>query len=476
MKIATTKKLKGKIPLLTKLITLCSLLTVMYFLNNCKKEEPTTKNPIIVTASISNISTNSAVSGGNITSDGGGTIIAKGIVWSTITSPTISLSTKSLDGTGIGIFSSNLNGLSIATKYFVRAYATNSSGTAYGDEITFTTSSDLPTLTSNPITNITSTTASGGGTISSDGGGTITTRGIVWSTGTFPTISLTTKTADGTGIGNFSSNLTGLSLGTKYYVRSYAINSAGTAYGNEISFTTAADGITAPPSFLNLNSFYKKYLNASGIPIISSDKVPDLALYNAQRVVNKMVTFRSDVLLKLIENNFRVAIIATTEVITDTPENSDLYTAFPGTDWNKNRGLTGSYPLRPITVSSEENALCSVSDPYSNEDILIHETAHGIHLNGIRLVDITIDAELQQAFNDAKDKGLWINTYAGSNYIEYFAEGVQDWFNVNAEAIPTNGVHNQINTRDELKNYDLTLYNIIKRYFTDDNEIVSCHQ
>lgn len=337
----------------------------------------------------------------------------------------------------------------------------------------------LPTVTTKSISTITSISASSGGTIVSDGGAAITARGIVWSTSTTPTISLTTKTSDGSGIGSFTSSLTELTPPTKYYVRAYATNAAGTAYGNEVSFTftASADGITSPPTSLNLNAFYKKYIDASGIPIISSDKVSDQALLNVRKVVNKMVSLRSDVLAKLVENKIRVGIMAKSEVTTNMPEHSDLNIAFPGTNWNKYRGL-GATIVRPLASCAEENVMCYGlgSDPYYNEDILIHEFSHGIHQLGIKYVDTDIDIELQQAFNSAIANGLWIDTYAGSNYIEYFAEGVQAWFNSNAEAIPTNGIHNQINTREELKNYDLVLYNIIKRYFKDDVEIVSCHQ
>jgi len=97
----------------------------------------------------------------------------------------------------------------------------------------------LATLTTTTISSITSTTASSGGNISNDGGGAITARGIVWSTSQNPTIALTTKTNNGTGTGSFTSNLTGLSPSTVYYVRAYATNSAGTAYGNQQTLTTA---------------------------------------------------------------------------------------------------------------------------------------------------------------------------------------------------------------------------------------------
>ncbi len=236
--------------------------------------------------------------------------------------------------------------------------------------------------------------------------------------------------------------------------------------------------VTAPPSVLNLDPFYKKYLDASGIPVIGSQKVPDEAFYAVQKMLNKMMSWRSDVLDKMIENKIRVGIMAKSEVTTDLPECRDWNKIFPGTDWNKRgRGYGATLDI-PLNSCSEENILCYGKgiDWYPTEDIFIHEMAHGIHGLGIRFVDTTIDQELQQALDDAIAKGLYKNTYAATNIDEYFAEGVQDWFNVNAESIPANGIHNEINTREELETYDPVLYKIIERYFPTDNEKISCHQ
>jgi hypothetical protein len=90
------------------------------------------------------------------------------------------------------------------------------------------------------ISTITNTTASSGGNISLDGGAAVTARGVCWSTSINPTIALSTKTIDGIGIGSFTSSITGLVAGTTYYVRAYATNSVGTAYGNQVVFTTTA--------------------------------------------------------------------------------------------------------------------------------------------------------------------------------------------------------------------------------------------
>jgi hypothetical protein len=132
--------------------------------------------------------------------------------------------------------------VSAGNTYTYRVFSTNSAGnsTTYSNEVTITIPLPVtvPVLTTTTSSSITSTGVISGGTISTDGGGTVTARGVVWSTSANPTISLTTKTTDGTGTGTFTSTITGLTSNTQYYIRSYATNSAGTSYGNEITFTT----------------------------------------------------------------------------------------------------------------------------------------------------------------------------------------------------------------------------------------------
>ena len=194
--------------------------------------------PTVTTGDISNITTTTADCSGNVTSDGGSSVTARGVCWSTSENPTTSDS-KTTNGTGLGTYTSNITGISPNTTYYVRAYATNAKGTAYGEQKTFTTNAEqtTPTVTTGEITNITTTTADCSGNVTSDGGSSVTARGVCWRTSENPTTS-DSKTTDGTGVGDFTSNLTGLSPSTTYYVKAYATNSKGTAYGEQKSFKT----------------------------------------------------------------------------------------------------------------------------------------------------------------------------------------------------------------------------------------------
>jgi uncharacterized protein (TIGR02145 family) len=198
----------------------------------------------LTTTEISSILTKSAVTGGNINSDGGGSITARGVCWSTTSNPTIS-GNKTNDGNGIGNFISNITGLQYGTTYYVRSYATNSAGTGYGNEVSFTTIPIfLATLTTEEVSSILSTSAISGGVISSDGGGSITGKGISWNTTGAPRIKEDDYSDNGSGVEDFSSTMRNLKRGTQYFVRAFATNEAGTAYGNQLSFVTTLDEVS----------------------------------------------------------------------------------------------------------------------------------------------------------------------------------------------------------------------------------------
>lgn len=195
--------------------------------------------PTLTTAAITAITGNSATGGGNVTVTGGAEVTVRGVCFGTTTKPTVANS-KTTDGKGTGAFVSALAGLKGNTTYFVRSYATNSAGTGYGPEVTFKTLVDLPVVTTAAVTLVTKVSAVSGGEVTYDGGGTITAKGLAWSTSANPTIA-DNKIDGGTTTGTFVSNLTGLTIFTTYHVRAYATNSAGTAYGADVVFTTLAN-------------------------------------------------------------------------------------------------------------------------------------------------------------------------------------------------------------------------------------------
>ena len=194
--------------------------------------------PTVVTTPVSYISTTFASSGGNVTNDGGAAVGSRGVCWNTGGNPTTADS-KTIDGTGAGVFTSSVTGLTPGLTYHLRAYAINGAGTGYGDEVVFTTLATLvpPTLTTTALSNIQVTTAVSGGTVTDWGGDSVTARGVCWNTTGSPTI-FNSHSLDGAGLGSYASGLSPLTGNTLYYVRAYATNSAGTGYGNELMFTT----------------------------------------------------------------------------------------------------------------------------------------------------------------------------------------------------------------------------------------------
>jgi len=250
-------------------------------------------------------------------------------------------------------------------------------------------------------------------------------------------------------------------------------------YGQAIEVSTLNTDkirISAPPANLKLDPFYKKYIDANGFPVISSWRVPDSALLQAYRIIGSLTgMLPAEVVGKMRECGVRIGVMARYEGTTDIPEHRFL-AGDTSINWDvRARGLGGSVE-DPLTTCAEENLLCYQIDKYHAEDILIHEFAHTIHLAGIIQVDTTINTRLQNSLDRAIAAGKFINTYAATNIYEYWAEGVQDWFGVNAEVPRPDGKHNQINTRSELKEYDPELYSILAEYFPETNECISCHE
>jgi uncharacterized protein (TIGR02145 family) len=218
------------------------LATVVLFLIialGCKKDE----NHELATMgsiSVSEVTSGSAVISGNIVHDGGAKISERGVVWNILPNPTVDGNEGKMSaGSGTGKYSLTLTHLSPGTKYYVCGYATNKAGTAYCEQIEFTTEAALAQLVTMAATEITSEGGIIGVNVTYGGTCPVTARGIVWSTSPQPTVDANEgKTTDGEGTGVFTRELKNLKPNLIYYVRAYVINCAGTSYGNQIHFTT----------------------------------------------------------------------------------------------------------------------------------------------------------------------------------------------------------------------------------------------
>lgn len=211
------------------------------------------------------------------------------------------------------------------------------------------------------------------------------------------------------------------------------------------------------------NNFYQKSTVASGIPIVSSALVSDIALSKAVEIVRTMLEFRPDIGRQLARNSIKVAVMAESEKTTDIPEHSDLNREFPIFDWNTRcRGVAATI-VRPVCSVGEENLLQKLTDRYIGSSVLIHEFAHTILITGIDTLrdHNTFRDRLVVSFESAKFNGLWENTYAGTNVDEYWAVGAQAWFDANVCTEIPDGVNNHVNTREKLLDYDPNLYGLL---------------
>ena len=204
----------------------------------CTKETSEVRlDPELGTTKVSNITSSTAIVTGYIVAEGEG-FTEKGVCYDKSTNPTTDKSkTVFKPQSKTAVYNVTLKELDFATKYYARAYATGPSGTIYGEELSFTTKPVVATVTTLEATDVEGTTATSGGEVTADGGSAITAYGVVYGTSPAPTVE-GRKTTDGSDLEEFISNLTGLRGLTKYYARAYATNDAGTAYGNEITFTT----------------------------------------------------------------------------------------------------------------------------------------------------------------------------------------------------------------------------------------------
>lgn len=239
--------------------------------------------------------------------------------------------------------------------------------------------------------------------------------------------------------------------------------------------------VTMPPVSMEIDTFYKKYSDAFGIPIVSSEKVPDIAVLVARDIVNYMLMKRFDVRNELIKRKSRVLVMAQSEMETDLPErrrwkkptiDDRRLTPFERENYNKPGGIANMTDREywnqrargmggNVTSCAEENLLGYRGTRYYGENILVHEFSHNI-MAALRTTDTTLYKGIGVAYDAAKAKGMYKGQYAINTVAEYWAEGTQWWFWSNIEFYDGN---TRVQTPDDLKAYDPALYNILDRVY-----------
>lgn len=235
----------------------------------------------------------------------------------------------------------------------------------------------------------------------------------------------------------------------------------------------AVSEITAPPASITqwldgkespLGSWYKKYLDCDGLPILSSAAVSDTALLQARYIARTMLTRIPEARQEMIRCHFRIGVVGYKENITDLPECKMMKVWWPETDWDERGRGYGATLTIPVMSIGEENLvkIPNFKERYFEESIMVHEFAHNIDF-AMRRVDAAFAAKLDAAFANAKKTGLWKGSYSMDNCEEYFAEGAQAWFDTCRMIVPkkTGSGSFKIVTRAQLKEYDPGLYDVL---------------
>lgn len=241
---------------------------------------------------------------------------------------------------------------------------------------------------------------------------------------------------------------------------------------------TSAQVTTPPPTLTQwlagrespLDPWYQKYVDADGLPILSSAAVSDTALLQARHIVMTMLQRIPEARDEMLRCHFRVAVAGAHERITDLPECRMMPVWWPDTDWDaRGRGYGATLQL-PVMSIGEENLvpLPDVADRYHSESIMVHEFAHNVDF-AMRRVSPAFRDSLLTAYSEAGRAGLWAGTYAMTNAAEYFAEGAQAWFNTCRMRVPGPDGSQRfvLQTREQLADYDPRLFALCAAVFPD---------
>ncbi len=228
---------------------------------------------------------------------------------------------------------------------------------------------------------------------------------------------------------------------------------------------------------LGLDAFYQKACIIDDLPVVASGVVPDDALEAAGKILEGMLAPRPDLADAMARRRFRLGVIGRDQRAVDLPEYRDLPVHFPRTDWDAARAY-GATPQRPLAAAPEENLLCAAEDTYPGQSVLVHELGHSVLDMAVLPTYPGFEARVEAAFAAARSLAVYRNTYAMTNHDEYWAEGVQDFFDASRVAYGPDGggdgYDGPISSRETLRRYDPALYELIAEVFTDSSWRPSC--
>ena len=248
-----------------------------------------------------------------------------------------------------------------------------------------------------------------------------------------------------------------------------------------VAETPAAERVvtTPPPSLTQwlqgnespLDPFYRKYVDCDGLPVITSENVSDEALLQACYIASQMLSRIPEARQEMIDCHFRIGVVGYRENITDMPECRLWPVWYPGVDWDeRGRGYGATLDV-PLMTIGEENLvrIPGFQERYSQESIMVHEFAHNVDF-ALRRVSKDFNKALRSAFKNAQSNGLWKDTYSMTNSEEYFAEGAQAWYNSCRMVVPAKDGSGsfKLKTREQLKEYDPALYELLAGVFPEE--------
>lgn len=228
--------------------------------------------------------------------------------------------------------------------------------------------------------------------------------------------------------------------------------------------TVAADGF---------DPFYTQICVVGGIPLLGSDDVDSRALVAAAHIVTAVLAPRPDLRAQMVARHMRVGVIGVNHKAVDLPEYRDLPIKYPDTDWNAARAYSAT-PARPLVSGPEENLICSPMDTYPGQQVLVHEMGHSVMDLAARYLDPSLWDRVQRAYERSMAAGRWVGYYGGSSATEYWAEGVQAYFNASRASVGPDPLGTPVDTREKLTAYDPELAGLIREVFTDNPWRASC--